>query len=147
MTTRSLLKPILITVCASTLLGACGNTPEATSGNIVRQDPESKSAVVAHFAMLAHANYQDTLTTAQALDKTTDALIATPTPQTLTAAKEAWLNARVLYQQTEVFRFGNAVVEDWEGQLNALPLDEGLIDYIIVMAISTNSATLVPPPI
>ena len=32
--------------------------------------------------------------------------------------------------QSEVFRFGNAVVDDWEGQMNAWPLDEGLIDYV-----------------
>jgi len=36
----------------------------------------------------------------------------------------------VPYMQTEVFRFGNPVVDDWEGQLNAWPLDEGLIDYV-----------------
>ncbi|GAM60211.1 iron-regulated protein A precursor [Vibrio ishigakensis] len=29
-----------------------------------------------------------------------------------------------------MFRFGNPVVDDWEGQLNAWPLDEGLIDYV-----------------
>jgi len=29
-----------------------------------------------------------------------------------------------------VFRFGNAVVDEWEGQVNAWPLDEGLIDYV-----------------
>ena len=34
------------------------------------------------------------------------------------------------YQQSEVFRFGNAVVDNWEGQLNAWPLDEGMIDYV-----------------
>ena len=34
------------------------------------------------------------------------------------------------YQQTEVFRFGNAIVDDWEGRVNAWPLDEGLIDYV-----------------
>ena len=38
--------------------------------------------------------------------------------------------ARVPYQQTEVFRFGNAIVDDWEGKVNAWPLDEGLIDYV-----------------
>ncbi|MGB1060469.1 MAG: imelysin family protein, partial [Ketobacter sp.] len=26
--------------------------------------------------------------------------------------------------------FGNGIVDDWEGQLNAWPLDEGLIDYV-----------------
>jgi putative iron-regulated protein len=36
----------------------------------------------------------------------------------------------VPYPQTEVFRFGNPVVDDWEGKVNAWPLDEGLIDYV-----------------
>ncbi|MYA88949.1 MAG: peptidase, partial [Boseongicola sp. SB0662_bin_57] len=30
----------------------------------------------------------------------------------------------------EVYRFGNAIVDDWEGKVNAWPLDEGLIDYV-----------------
>ena len=34
------------------------------------------------------------------------------------------------YQQTEVFRFGNPIVDEWEGKVNAWPLDEGLIDYV-----------------
>jgi len=36
----------------------------------------------------------------------------------------------VPYQQTEGYRFGNAIVDDWEGKVNAWPLDEGLIDYV-----------------
>ena len=27
--------------------------------------------------------------------------------------------------QTEAFRFGNAIVDDWEGRVNSWPLDEG----------------------
>ncbi|NRB01531.1 MAG: peptidase, partial [Rhodobacteraceae bacterium] len=42
----------------------------------------------------------------------------------------AWLASRAPYQQTEVYRFGNAIVDDWEGKVNAWPLDEGLIDYV-----------------
>ena len=34
------------------------------------------------------------------------------------------------YQQTEAFRFGNPIVDEWEGRVNAWPLDEGLIDYV-----------------
>src|SRR5690606_31303789 len=41
-----------------------------------------------------------------------------------------WIKARVPYMQSEVFRFGNPVVDEWEGQVNAWPLDEGLIDYV-----------------
>ncbi|MDN3558748.1 imelysin family protein [Vreelandella neptunia] len=90
----------------------------------------SADAVVKHYADLAHANYADALNAAQALNERIDELLANPTAETLSAAKQAWLQARVPYQQSEVFRFGNAVVDDWEGQLNAWPLDEGMIDYV-----------------
>jgi putative iron-regulated protein len=88
------------------------------------------AAVVKHYAELGYAKYQDSLTTAQALDKAIDALIATPSDATLKAAREAWIKARVPYQQTEVYRFGNPIVDEWEGKVNAWPLDEGLIDYV-----------------
>ena len=47
--------------------------------------------------------------------------------------KDSWLKARTIYQQTEVFRFGNPLVDDWEGKVNAWPLDEGLIDYVCLL--------------
>tara|TARA_R110000824_G_scaffold401791_1_gene616524 strand:+ start:42437 stop:43732 length:1296 start_codon:yes stop_codon:yes gene_type:complete len=93
-------------------------------------DTVSADAVVEHYADLAHANYADALKAAQALNERIDELLANPTAEALSAAKQAWLQARVPYQQSEVFRFGNAVVDDWEGQLNAWPLDEGMIDYV-----------------
>lgn len=86
--------------------------------------------VVTHYADLAAAKYADSLSSAQALQSAVDALIADPSPDTLAAARTAWIAARVPYQQTEVFRFGNPIVDDWEGRVNAWPLDEGLIDYV-----------------
>ncbi|MDX5414531.1 MAG: peptidase, partial [Rhodobacterales bacterium] len=82
------------------------------------------------YADIASANYTDSLTAAQALQAAVSALIENPSAATLQAARSAWLAARVPYQQTEVFRFGNAIVDDWEGRVNAWPLDEGLIDYV-----------------
>jgi putative iron-regulated protein len=82
------------------------------------------------YADLAHAGYQDSLATAQALQVAVAALIATPSEDTLQAARAAWIAARVPYQQTEAFRFGNPIVDDWEGRVNSWPLDEGLIDYV-----------------
>ncbi len=87
-------------------------------------------AVIATYADIALAKYEDSLTTAQALGQAVDALIANPSTETLAAAREAWKAARIPYQQTEVYRFGNPVVDDWEGRVNAWPLDEGLIDYV-----------------
>ena len=67
---------------------------------------------------------------AQGLKAAVEALLADPSPDTLAAARTAWLESRVPYQQTEAYRFGNAIVDDWEGKVNAWPLDEGLIDYV-----------------
>ncbi|MCK3780640.1 imelysin family protein [Ensifer sesbaniae] len=88
------------------------------------------AAVVKHYTVVAHAKFEDALTTAEALEKAVDALIATPSEETLKAARDAWLKARNPYQETEVYRFGNAIVDEWEGKVNAWPLDEGLIDYV-----------------
>ena len=90
----------------------------------------SKTDVLTTYADIAHAGYEDSLTSAKALQSAVDALIAEPSAQALQAARQAWLEARVPYQQTEVYRFGNAIVDDWEGKVNAWPLDEGLIDYV-----------------
>ena len=89
-----------------------------------------KAAVLDTYADIALAKYSDSLTTAQSLLEAVTALTDTPSAENLQAAKDAWLAARVPYQQTEVYRFGNAIVDDWEGKVNAWPLDEGLIDYV-----------------
>ena len=88
------------------------------------------AAIVATYADIAHAMYEDSLTGARDLDAALQALVADPNEVTLAAARGAWLDARVPYQQTEVYRFGNPIVDDWEGRVNAWPLDEGLIDYV-----------------
>ncbi len=87
-------------------------------------------AVTQHYADLGQATFKDSLTTAQALQSAVQALIAAPSDATLAAARDAWKAARVPYLQSEVFRFGNPVVDDWEGRVNSWPLDEGLIDYV-----------------
>lgn len=86
--------------------------------------------VMEHYVNLAHAGFSDTLSTGKVLQEKVNAFIANPTPETQQAAKAAWLAARVPYSQTEAFRFGNPNVDAWEGQVNAWPLDEGLIDYV-----------------
>ncbi|WCR11176.1 peptidase [Paracoccus stylophorae] len=89
-----------------------------------------KPDVVANYVAIAHATYEDSLTKAKDLQAAIDALIAEPSFQTMQAARVAWRQARVPYMQTEAFRFGNPIVDDWEGKVNAWPLDEGLIDYV-----------------
>ncbi|EEE38498.1 insulin-cleaving metalloproteinase outer membrane protein [Rhodobacteraceae bacterium KLH11] len=93
-------------------------------------DAPSKADVLNTYANIAEAKYDDSLIAAKRLQAAVNTLIADPSDATLNAARAAWVAARVPYQQTEVYRFGNAIVDDWEGKVNAWPLDEGLIDYV-----------------
>lgn len=105
-------------------------TESVAPATAAKVDEAAAKAVVNHYADLALAVFSDAASTGKALQAAVDALLADPSEATLKAAREAWLAARVPYMQTEVFRFGNPVVDEWEGQLNAWPLDEGLIDYV-----------------
>ncbi|MDF1803965.1 imelysin family protein [Thalassovita sp.] len=115
------MKRIFLTSTALALsLSATSSLAEAPQAN----------AVLDTYADIAAAKYEDSLITAQALQAAVEVLIAAPSEAALLAARTAWLAARAPYQQTEVYRFGNAIVDDWEGKVNAWPLDEGLIDYV-----------------
>jgi len=90
----------------------------------------TEKAVLEQYADVAHAMYEDALITARALQESVGRLVENPTEDNLAAARSAWKAARIPYQQTEALRFGNAIVDEWEGKVNAWPLDEGLIDYV-----------------
>ena len=87
-------------------------------------------AILENYADIAEASYSDSLTTAVTMRAVIQSLIKNPTKKTLKDARAAWKAARVPYMQTEVYRFGNVIVDQWEGKVNAWPLDEGLIDYV-----------------
>src|SRR5712675_497097 len=92
--------------------------------------PPKPAEVLTTYQDIARAMYEDSFTAAKALQVSIDALLADPSPAKLAAARTAWKAARVPYLQSEGFRFGNAIVDEWEGEVNSWPLDEGLIDYV-----------------
>ncbi|MEE8633872.1 MAG: imelysin family protein [Methyloceanibacter sp.] len=112
--------PLTVLPAAVLALGFCF-TPAAADGS---------KEVLKTYADIAQAGYEDSLDTAKTLRLSIDAFIAKPTEPNLRGARAAWIAARIPYMQTEAYRFGNAIVDDWEGKVNAWPLDEGLIDYV-----------------
>ena len=90
----------------------------------------SDNKVIINYANIAEAKYNDSLLLAEKMLGDVNNFLDNTTEANLEKVKESWLAARKIYQQTEVFRFGNPVVDDWEGKVNAWPLDEGLIDYV-----------------
>ncbi|GLU54606.1 lipoprotein precursor [Dyadobacter frigoris] len=94
-----------------------------------------RQQVVENYASLVLANYTDAITTAKILQTQVNAFLAAPTGKGLEDCKTAWLNSRVPYLQTETFRFYDgpidAAADNYEGLINAWPLDEAYIDYVV----------------
>jgi putative iron-regulated protein len=104
----------------------------------------SVEKVKSNYIDIAYAAYNDSYLTAKTLQKSIEAFLTTPSDKTLNNAKEAYKLARVPYQQSEIMRWdtditinaslamegGLSSVDDWEGQVNAWPLDEQAIDYV-----------------
>jgi putative iron-regulated protein len=109
---------------------AAASTTAPAAAPAGQVDEAAAKAVVAHYADMVFAVYSDAESTAKTLQTAIDTFLANPNDDTLKAARTAWIAARVPYLQSEVFRFGNTIIDDWEGQVNAWPLDEGLIDYV-----------------
>jgi putative iron-regulated protein len=120
----SIFKKLLTASAAASLLAGCNLIQTEQASEI------SSGDVIDTYVSIAQAGYGDSLSSAKNLETSIDSLLATPSEQTLSDAKKSWIAARVPYQQTEVYRFGNASVDNWEGKVNAWPLDEGLIDYV-----------------
>jgi putative iron-regulated protein len=97
------------------------------------RDP-AKDAVIAQYVKLVRASYDDTITGAKALRVAVTELLAEPSQKSLDAARQAWVEARPAYLQTEAYRFYEGPIDDAEngreGRINSWPLDEGFIDYV-----------------
>ena len=127
------IKPLLVSLSLATIIALTGCTSPSTPST-------SEGSVLVTYADIANLNYSDALSDAKKLQKAVLSFADNPTEETLSTAKAAWLQSRESYGQTEIFRLSNGPIDaedGWvaksygalEGQLNAWPLDENMIDY------------------
>ena len=136
----NLTKKVLVSLSIVTAVAISAN---AASNEKTSKTEVSKSAsILDAYSDIALANYSDALKDAKSLKTAIDAFAKSPTQANLDNAKKAWLTSRESYGQTEIFRLANGPIDaedGWvadsygalEGQLNAWPLDENMIDYTI----------------
>ena len=114
-------------IASSSLLIACGSSSDSDSVS-------AEAKLLETNAQIAYAVYSDSVTTAKALQTALAAFKEAPTEANLEAAKKAWLVSREPYGQSEVYRFREGPIDNEEtgpeGDLNAWPLGEALIDYV-----------------
>ena len=91
---------------------------------------KADNEILVNYSNIAEAKYKDALILAKEMHISIEKFMNNTNESNFIDVKDSWLKARTIYQQTEVFRFGNPLVDDWEGKVNAWPLDEGLIDYV-----------------
>jgi putative iron-regulated protein len=112
-----------------TIVSSSCNAVEETDENALSKE------VVTGYAAIVLATYNDALSTAIALDSAVAQFLTNPTESNLLKAKTAWITARKFYGQTEVFRFYDGPIDNGEngveGLLNAWPLDEVYVDYVV----------------
>ncbi len=113
-------------VASASLLVACGSDD--------KDSVSAESRLLETNAQIAYAVYTDSVSTAKSLQTALSTFKASPTDANLEAAKKAWLVAREPYGQSEAFRFRDGPIDNEtngpEGDLNAWPLGEALIDYV-----------------
>ena len=101
-----------------------------------------KSIFLENYSNIAFDNYLDALKDAKKLQESINKFVVKPSQANLDEAKKSWLIARESYGSTEIFRLANGPIDaedGWvnktygalEGQINAWPLDENMIDYTI----------------
>lgn len=98
------------------------------------------ASFVQNYAAMVYANYSDSYRDTLALQKAVNTFLTEPNEANLGKARQAWLTSRDSYGQTEAFRFYEGPidfvddkkgVEGPEGRLNAWPLNEAYIDYVV----------------
>jgi putative iron-regulated protein len=146
---------LLLAILHITACGGGGSSSSTTSSRYVPATV-SEAGIKANYVNMARAAYTDSLATALELREQVDAFIAEPTDANLQSARAAYKAMRVPYQQSEIMRWDTAItlpnnldfdggpasVDEWEGQVNAWPLDESHIDAIIAGDEQINIALL-----
>lgn len=115
---------------------ACSDDDTAEQTNLEIKNVEKALKTNADIAL---AVYSDAVETAKALKAAIEDFEENPTQSNFDAAKKAWLVSREPYGQTEVYRFRNSPIDSTdygsedgpEGDINAWPLGEALIDYVV----------------
>ncbi len=104
-----------------------------TEAEPARPPLELERSIVRQYAQVAHSMYSEIERRALELRARVGAFLTAPSPETLAAARSAWIEARLVYGQSEVLRFYEGPIDSPEGVeifVNAWPVDEAYIDYV-----------------
>ncbi len=113
--------------------GEAGDVPESYA--LPSDDPNAHNYdatdEIATYVRGVEASYATSAAAAKDMASAIDAFLADPNDATLAAARKAWVAARPAYLVTEAYRFYDGPIEAIEGEINAWPMNEAFIDYVV----------------
>lgn len=99
------------------------------------QYAQQKTEIKKTYADMAFAVYKDSYTATVTLQTACHTFADNPSQVNLDAAKQAWKDAREIYGLSEIFRFVDGPIDNTndgpEGLINAWPMDENYVDYVV----------------
>jgi putative iron-regulated protein len=123
---KRLFTNILLILSATVMIWSC-KKEDTNEEDALRQ------AVVDNYANIVLASYEDCYGASLVMQQKIKEFVEAPSETRLQAAKDAWLFLRLIYGQTEAYRFYAGPIDNDngpEGLLNAWPIDENYIDYV-----------------
>jgi len=91
-------------------------------------------------ANVCTASYEDMLSKANALQTAVNTLTATPNDVNLTAARNAWKNMRITWEQSEAWLFGPVEADNIDPRIDTWPVDFTQLDEILNGSDALNEA-------
>lgn len=117
---------LLLVACA-----ACRSDPAEPDTSNPSTAMEIRVATT--YASIAYATYDDALIRARALRTAIAELVEAPTDETMSAARQAYIDARLPYEQSEALRFSGGPIDDYnrlEDLINGWPMWSVYIDFV-----------------
>ncbi|WP_346882268.1 imelysin family protein [uncultured Algibacter sp.] len=129
------MRKIITSLAICLVLVACSNDDD---NNAIPENQVTKAEVLTNYANIVYQSYLDSYNGAVSVQTAVNTFLATKNEVNYNAIKTAWLAAREPYGQTEAYRFASGPIDEegepWsianEGQMNAWPLEEAIIDYV-----------------
>jgi putative iron-regulated protein len=125
------LRNCIVTALGCGALWGCGGDDSGERPSF----PENTHEAIETYSAIVLASYTDSLSAAEDLQDAIEDLVDEPSAQALTDAQTAWKASRLPYLQTEAYRFYGGPIDNDEtgpeGLLNAWPMDENHVDYVV----------------
>lgn len=129
------MKKRLLSLLIASALPLCISCSSSETTTPAADTTALQREVVRTYATHVATNYSSALEKAKLLQTAIDSFVEAPSAEGLEAAKQAWKDARPVYELTEPYRFYGGPIDAEgtgpEGRINSWPLDEFFVDYVV----------------